>query len=115
MTENNEVHENSEQKHRCSESALNNLVIFLRHLFGMHDSCCCVAGKWSLEGHKRIRHALCLRTNLPLIRRNAVRLWKYIFVRRLAITPYRALNDYENSNDKMLFEWQKMPGGYRWF
>ena len=30
MTENNEVHKNSEQKQRCSESALNNLVIELR-------------------------------------------------------------------------------------
>lgn len=43
------------------------------------------------------------------------RLLRYLFIRRLAVTPFRALNDYDENNDKMIFEWQKMPGGYRWF
>jgi hypothetical protein len=44
-----------------------------------------------------------------------VRLFRYLFVRRLAITPYRALNDFEDNGQRWLFEWQKMPGGYRWY
>ena len=42
------------------------------------------------------------------------RVFRYLFVKRLAIVPFIALNDLDNSRQRMLFEWQKMPGGYRW-
>jgi len=43
------------------------------------------------------------------------RLWRYLFIRRLAIDPegYSMMADEKPS--KRIFEWQKMPEGYRWF
>lgn len=41
--------------------------------------------------------------------------FRYLFIRRLAIDPehYRMIVDEKPS--KRIFEWQKMPKGYRWF
>lgn len=50
------------------------------------------------------------------LKRGLKRLWRYLFVRRLAVTPYAPLNLLPGeTTDKMLYEWQKMPPGYRWF
>jgi hypothetical protein len=98
-----------------SQVGVERIVSFFQHLFGWHNSSCCVAGKWRMEDHKRVRHAFCTNTKLPLIKRNIVRLWKYLFVRRLAIDPHSLANNYEISVNIMIFEWQKMPDGYRWF
>jgi hypothetical protein len=39
----------------------------------------------------------------------------YIFKRRLAIKPGRPSYLHGVSSEKRLFQWQKMPTGYRWF
>lgn len=44
------------------------------------------------------------------------RIFKYLFVKRLAVTPYGLIGKaYGEYTDKWIFEWQKMPAGYRWF
>ena len=42
------------------------------------------------------------------------RLLKYLFKKRLAIRPGSFTHSF-NTEQKMLFQWQKMPPGYRWF
>ena len=49
------------------------------------------------------------------LERFIIRIFKYLFVRHLAVCSFVALSDCELSPDKMLFKWQKMPAGYRWF
>lgn len=42
------------------------------------------------------------------------RLLKYLFQRRIAIRPGSYKHN-QNVEQKILFQWQKMPPGYRWF
>jgi hypothetical protein len=61
------------------------------------------------------------RVRWMLRRGRAIRLLRYLFVRRLAIDPtqYRhsgeTFGQTKHHPDVMMFEWQKMPDGYRWF
>ena len=66
MLKNNEQ-EQCEKLIKDKSVYIKSFVIFVKHLFGYHDSCCMVAGVWSLKDHKRLRGPMCLRTRLPLI------------------------------------------------
>ena len=50
-------------------------------------------------------------------RGSLMRFFKYLFCRRLAIYPRCGMGNVKNEEPLpiYLFEWQKMPYGYRWF
>jgi len=55
---------------------------------------------------------------LDLLVKHIANTFRYLFVRRYAIKPER-FRGYGNSCDpeesKLIFRWQRMPKGYRWF
>lgn len=43
------------------------------------------------------------------------RFLRFLFVKRLAIYPYPQEGGKKIKKDIKIFEWQRMPKGYRWF
>lgn len=53
-----------------------------------------------------------------VVKRMVMRVFSFVFIRRLATKPHPGhlhTPNHGTNIDLYIFEWQKMPTGYRWF